>query len=161
MSQIPTVPSVLVTTDFSELANRAIPQAYAAVDDGGTVHLVHVLALVEPLGEPNPLYAHYTPGRAPNAEERRKLQEALATRLRELVPAGAGARRIRTEVDVVEGAEVAQAIVEAAERLGVALVCLGSHGHTGVAKLLLGNVAHAVLAKSPCPVLIVPAPRKG
>ena len=53
---------VLVPTDFSEAGLTAIPYAYAVTARGGTVHLLHV---VEPVTAPNPLYAHYVPGRMP------------------------------------------------------------------------------------------------
>src|SRR3990172_330202 len=125
---IPQVHSVLATTDFSDLANRAIPQAYAVVDDGGFVHLLHVLELAEPLVPPNPLYAHYTPGRAPTPEERRRLHEDLSARLRMLVPTGASSRGIQTVVHVVEDPKVPAAIAQMAERIGASLICLGSHG---------------------------------
>jgi hypothetical protein len=36
--------SVLVPTDFSALANRAIPAAYGLVAPGGVIHLLHVVA---------------------------------------------------------------------------------------------------------------------
>lgn len=152
---IPEIPSVLATTDFSELADRAIPQAYAVVDDGGTVNLMHVLELVEPQRTPNPLYAHYSPGEAPTADRLHRLQEQIAERLRALVPAGAEARRIRTFIHVVADSGVAASIVETASRLGVSLICLGSHGRSGIVKLLLGSVAQAVVEQSPCPVLVV------
>jgi hypothetical protein len=45
---------VLAPSDLSTLGDLAVPYAYALVPRGGIVHLLHV---IEPLTEPNPLYA--------------------------------------------------------------------------------------------------------
>lgn len=39
----PPMRKVLVTTDFSALANQAIPNAYSLLRGGGTLHIVHVI----------------------------------------------------------------------------------------------------------------------
>lgn len=153
VSDIPRVQSVLASTDFSDVANQAIPHAYAAVDDGGTVHLVHVLEAPE---TPSPLYAHYRPGQVPSADERQKLHADLGARLRALAPAGAAGRGIRTEVHVVDDATVAAGIARIARQLGVDLICVGTHGRSGLFKTLLGSVTEAVLRETRSPVLVVP-----
>jgi nucleotide-binding universal stress UspA family protein len=158
VTDIPRIHAVLVSTDFSEVANRAIPAAYAAVDDGGTVHLLHVLEIPE---TPSPLYAHYRPGHQLSAEERRKLHLDLEKSLRGLVPQGADARRIRTEVHVVDESHISGAIAHVAGELGVALICIGSHGRSGLFKTLLGSVSETILRESHIPVLIVPPPQDG
>ena len=156
---IPSVHTVLVPTDFSEVANSVIPNAYAVVDDGGTVHLLHVVEVIEPLVQPNPLYAHYVPGHSPTPEARERQHAELTARLRALIPAGADARGIRTEVHVIEGEETAEAVNNMAEQWGVSLLCLGSKGHFGLTEVILGSVARAILAHSRRPVLVVPAIR--
>ncbi len=153
---IPRTPAVLAATDFSERAAEAVLRAYSIVDDGGTVHLLHVLEVTEPIRQPNPLYAHYVPGRAPTAEERFRQHAELAERLLALAPADAGARSIRTEVHLVDADEVAPAIVEAADRLDASIVCVGSHGRTGFVEALLGSVARHVVHHCRRPVLLVP-----
>ena len=40
---IPKISKVLVTTDLSDFANRAIPYAYAVAHPGGEVHLLHLI----------------------------------------------------------------------------------------------------------------------
>jgi nucleotide-binding universal stress UspA family protein len=155
------ISSVLVPTDFSAVGDAAIPFAYAAADDESVVHLLHVIEAVEPLAHPNPLYAHYVPGRAPTPEERERQHAELAARLRTLIPVGAEARGIRTEIHVVESEDVAEAIDKLADELAVSLVCLGSHGHFGLTAAITGSVARDVLATSRHPVLVVPAMRMG
>ena len=150
---LPALRSALVTTDLSELGNRALPWAYAVVAPGGVVHLMHV---IEPVHVPNPLYAHYTPGRAPTAEERASQRRAIEEKLRALVPAGAKARGIETVVAVGEDDEVAQCICEAAAARNVDLVCMSTHGRSGLAKVLLGSVAERVLEHCRRPLFVVP-----
>jgi nucleotide-binding universal stress UspA family protein len=50
----PTFHRVLVPTDFSPLANRAIPVAYGLVPCGGVVHLLHVVTRHPGADHPDP-----------------------------------------------------------------------------------------------------------
>ena len=154
-SEIPKIPSVLATTDLSELANSAIPHAYAVVDDRGTVHLAHVLEIAEPDVTPNPLYAHYTPGRASSPEELAKVRDSVAAQLRALIPPQAEKRGVRTEVHVSQGVAVAEAVAAVADSVGAAMLCVGSRGRSGIAKLVLGSTAAGILKATRRPVLIV------
>jgi nucleotide-binding universal stress UspA family protein len=147
---------VLATTDLSEIGDSAIPFAYALPRRGGSVILLHV---IEPVTVPNPLYAHYAPGRAPTAAERAAQEAELREKLRALVPSGAAARGIKTEIALVEGRDVARCIAEAAGRLRADALCIASHGRSGLARTLLGSVAHAVLLAARLPTLIVPRRR--
>jgi nucleotide-binding universal stress UspA family protein len=148
---------VLVPTDFSDTSVAAVPYAYAVSASGGAVHLLHV---VEPVTAPNPLYAHYTPGRSPAAEERARQETELRARLAALVPAAAQTRGVRTELELLEGNEVAELICERAERLDVDAICIGSHGRSGLRRALLGSVAESVLRGTRRPILLV-RPRSG
>ncbi|HKE19421.1 MAG TPA: universal stress protein [Kofleriaceae bacterium] len=125
----PTLRVVVAATDLSPLGDAAAGLAYAAVEPGGTVHLVHV----EPKGgEP--------------AEARRHLLG--------LVPADASARGVTTEIHVLEHRQPAEAICQAAERLGADAVCLATHGRTGLSRALLGSVAEKVVAGTRRSVLL-------
>ena len=152
--------TVLVTTDFSELAADAIGYAYAAVAEGGTVHLLHVLELHALGSAPNPLYAHYAPGHAPSPEERDRIHATCAERLRALVPAGAEARQIRTEVHVLDDPDVGGAIVRAADECDAALICIASHGRSALVRSVLGSVAQSVLGSTHRPVLVTRPTRR-
>jgi nucleotide-binding universal stress UspA family protein len=148
---IPELRQVLVTTDFSPLANRAIPFAYALVREGGVVHLCHVAEHALP----NPLYAYPDDG----AVTGKPLERELRSKLDALVPPEALRRGIQTHAFVADGGRAATAILQAAERLGVDAICLASHGRSGLAEAILGSVAHEVVGASERPVLIVRAPR--
>jgi nucleotide-binding universal stress UspA family protein len=152
ISGVPELRRVLVPTDLSEASLSAIPYAYAVVANGGALHLLHV---IEPITAPNPLYAHYTPGRTPTPEERALQEAELHARLAALAPAEAKARGVRTAVELREGREVAELICEAGERLDVDAICIGSHGKAGLRRALMGSVAEAVLRCTRRPVLLV------
>jgi nucleotide-binding universal stress UspA family protein len=149
---LPAVRAVLVTTDFSELGDRAVPWACAILAPGGVVHLVHV---IEPPHAPNPLYAHYTPGRTPTPEERAAQRRALEDRLRALLPDDAAARDVTAEVDVAEDRDVAHGICRIAAEREVDVICMSSHGRSGLSKAVLGSVAERVLERCARPLLVV------
>lgn len=152
----PPVRRVLVTTDFSDLANLAIPHAYSLLRGGGTLYLVSV---VHPGALPRGEYLRgaKTPQ---SAMQHKKLIESCLAKLRGLIPTEAVAAGIETKVEVVEHDEVAAAISQAAERFGVDVICLGTHGGSGLSKALLGSVAQAVMGQSHRPILVVRPPRE-
>jgi len=151
---IPWVWRVLVSTDFSELGDHAIPHAYAALPQGGVVKLVHV---VDPYALPN---GEYVQGfkTAKLEAQHRKLVEAGLRKLRALIPPEADERGISTEIEVIEHGNPAAAIAKEAERFGADLVCLGTHGRSGLSKTLFGSTAQAVLASLRRPVLLIKPP---
>jgi nucleotide-binding universal stress UspA family protein len=138
-TNIPEFRRVLVTTDFSELGNRAIPFAYSVLRRGGKVCLLHVS---DPKAQREP-------------QKQRKESEA---RLGLLMPAGAEALGIETHLEVVESRNPSQAICQAAERFGADLICMASHGRSGLSKTILGSVAHDVMTCSKRPLLVVRPP---
>ncbi|MDY7230221.1 universal stress protein [Hyalangium rubrum] len=133
--ELPHVRSVLVTTDFSELADRAIAYACALVPPNGTVHLLHVAQ-------------HATPEQL----------VALRQQLEQRVPRAAAQRGCQVQLEVAVGANVAGTILQAAERHGVDIICMGTRGRTGVARAVMGSVAQEVMARGERPVLMVRAP---
>lgn len=141
--------TIVVPTDFSDLANAAIPVAFAlARDHKARVVLVHVL---EAIVIPNPLYATYYP--MPTPEQMRKAESASAEALKKLVPAE---HRDKVEVTAlaVHG-EPASELGRIAREEMASLIVIASHGRTGLKHLVLGSVAERVLRAASCPVLIV------
>lgn len=130
---IPAVSTVLVTTDFSPLANLAVPHAYSLLSGGGKVVLLHVMG-------PD----------APRSED-----AALRARLERLIPPDAQKRGISTTLELASGTQVAREVSQIAERLGADVVCIGSHGRSGVKRALLGSVAQEVLHTTTRPVMVI------
>jgi nucleotide-binding universal stress UspA family protein len=124
--------TVVAATDFSPLGNRAVALGSAALQDGGTLHLVFVAPEL-----PSP------------AE-----QTSLLERLRALVPAGEGVR-VEAEVRVrgsPAGSDEAACILQTAERIGADLLCRA--GKSALLNALLGSVAGRVMAGAHVPVLV-------
>jgi nucleotide-binding universal stress UspA family protein len=143
---------ILAPTDFSETGDAAVACAFALAEPAGSVHLLHV---IDRAGTPNPLYAHYAPGRTPNAEERAREAAALRDRLDALVPAELRARGVRVELHVTEASDACGAICEAAERVDADLVVVGSQGRGGILRLLVGSVTEGVLRHARRDVIVV------
>lgn len=127
---IPRMRVVLVPTDFSPRADRAIPYAYSIVEPDGVVHLLHVVS--EPPGD-----------------EKARLEAELLDRIPQDAPPET------TQVEVAVAGDVAEAIAQAAERVGADAICMGSQGRTGLWGAVLGSVAQAVLGRTRRPILLV------
>lgn len=130
--------SVLVPTDFSMLANRAISVGYGIVAHGGIVHLLHVVT--KKAGEDDL-----------NVKER----------LRALVPKGAAAKGIVSEVEIMQDENAWTGIWHSAGRLGVDAICMATHGRSGLHRAVLGSQAQEVLQRARQPVVLVPPEREG
>jgi nucleotide-binding universal stress UspA family protein len=143
--------TVLITTDFSELANRALPYAAALLPNGGRIHLINVQ---HPRCLPSGQY-HQGPWDAEGQTAHREHIKICHDRLNALVRGGAFGPGIEPTVDVIESQDAGKAIVAAAAKLAADVICLSSHGYTGFRAIVLGSVAEAVLSHSTCPVFIV------
>jgi nucleotide-binding universal stress UspA family protein len=134
--ELPQMRTVLVTTDFSELGDRAIAYACSLTPQGGTVHLLHV---------------------TPTQQTPEQLS-ALRKQLEERVPRAAVQGGRKVELEVASGNDVAGVIAQAAERHSVDLICMGTHGRTGMMRAVMGSVAQAVMARCDRPVVMVRNP---
>ncbi|HKI99060.1 MAG TPA: universal stress protein [bacterium] len=150
---VPSLKRVLMVTDFSATAAAALPYAYALVDPGAEVHLVH---LIEHEQVPNPLYAHYTSDDLATPQDRDRAIKEVERHLMTLVPNQAQEKHITTVVGCVLHPEVAEGIIEEARKRKPDAIVMGSHGRTGLKHLLMGSVAEHVLRGCGVPVLIVP-----
>ncbi|HNQ74737.1 MAG TPA: universal stress protein [Verrucomicrobiota bacterium] len=144
--QLPSYRRVLVPTDFSKQANRAIAYAYGVVPRGGEICLVHIVP-------PANVFQSGTPA---NGGPQEKRKQKLKTQLQALIPKAAEKRGIKTRIEVAEHQHPDLAICQAAERFSANLICLGSRGRSGLKKKLLGSTTEGVMRRSPHPVLIIP-----
>ena len=143
---------VLVTTDFSEIADQAIGHAFrVAADHGAEVILLHV---IDTLPTPNPLYAHYYSTELLRPEARQQVERQANDALLERVPKDAALAAVPHRAVVVEGDPVAQ-ILHLATEQQADLVVIATHGRTGVKHFLLGSVVERVIRGAHCPVLVV------
>ncbi|HEY7471196.1 MAG TPA: universal stress protein [Gemmatimonadota bacterium] len=135
---------VLVATDFSDPAGRALESARAlAMEAGGTIVLLHVV--------PSPV-ATYPEAMMDIAglseawmREARRAIGPLATRARR------GGRKVRTETRF--GTAWRQ-ILDVAQELGVDAICMGRSGHSRIERLALGSTAERVVRYASVPVIV-------
>jgi universal stress protein A len=70
------------------------------------------------------------------------------------------------QIDLVEIRQVVEFgaahtnIVEKANREEVDMIVMSTHGRTGFDHFLMGSVAEKVIARAPCPVLVIPPPAR-
>ena len=121
---------VVVPTDFSALADRAIPFGYAQLGSGGTLHLVHT---------------------APSASQDQ--HDALKAQLQTRIPKEATEteRGITTELHVLIAETPWQAIWQHAGRVSADLILMSNHSRSAAASVVLGSQAQAILQHSRIP----------
>ena len=135
---LPPIRTVLVTTDFSNIGDAAIPEAYRLLArGGGEVVLANVV-------EGGPIV---DPAR----------QTEVEASLRERVPPRVDSQAIRTRTFVTGGASAGEAIVKAIRRFNPDVVVMASHGRSGIRRGIHGSVTEHVARQSPKPLLVVPA----
>jgi nucleotide-binding universal stress UspA family protein len=126
---VPRLGSALVATDLSTFANRAVPFAFALTDEGGDVHIAHVVDEDAQLDEPD-----------------------VIKQLTALAPA---AMKRTVNAHILRGDDPARTIAQAAARLGVDAICIASHGRSGITRALVGSVADKLLRATRKPVLVL------
>ena len=148
------VERILVATDFSPCAERAVEVAVALAQQWASqLTLLHVIAPT--------LFARAEKERerAGDAAYRQNAldhaREQLADEEHEASVAG-----LQTHAVVCEG-HPAWEIARLARELPADLVVLGAQGRGGLSSQLLGSVAGGVIRNLEVPTLVVPMPREG
>ncbi|HYH86693.1 MAG TPA: universal stress protein [Pyrinomonadaceae bacterium] len=149
------VRSILLPTDFSECARRAVPvAAEMARLLGASIVCLHVVEPVVPA-------VGWTPtavGPLPVADMGEQLEEAAEREL----PRFAGRAEFEglDVEDVVAHGEAAAEIVRVAQERGCGMIVISSHGRTGLGRILFGSTAESVVRHAHCPVLVVKPPEE-
>ena len=137
--------TILVPTDFSEPANKALGMAIELAQrlDARLV-LLHSWEL--PIGGYETAFV-FTPEVILEIENdaQKRLDEARARAAAAKVPVTTHIRR----------GEARAMILEQAKELPADLIVMGTHGRKGVPRWLLGSIAEHVVRLSACPVLTV------
>ncbi|MBP9088648.1 MAG: universal stress protein [Kofleriaceae bacterium] len=122
---------VVVATDGSAFANRAVPYAYGICSKtpDAEVHLIHVI-------DPDD---HVD-------------QATLRAHLQLLVPTDATTISF---VHILIGDKPADELATMAARLGADIICIASHGRSGLARALVGSVADQLLRQTRLPVMVL------
>jgi nucleotide-binding universal stress UspA family protein len=152
LSMAPFVRRILVPTDFSDGAKRALTLAIkfakllrAAID------LLHVQAM--PTYAPVPSLPGAVPLPLAVPEAAQGIHESLA-----VLAGGVRESGLECQTGTAEG-NPGDEIIDYATKIGADLIVMGTHGRGGLRRVLLGSVAEKVLRGACCPVLVVPVRR--
>ena len=146
------VKRILVATDFSEHADRALAVAIDfAKRFGATIDLLHVYSV------PTPIAASFAgvpmPTPLPPPDELIGIQRHL-----DVLAESARGAGVDCLPATVEGNPRTQILAEA-QKVGADLIVMGTHGRTGFRRVIFGSVAEHVLREAGLPVLVVPPAR--
>jgi|MudIll2142460700_1097286.scaffolds.fasta_scaffold12369_3 nucleotide-binding universal stress UspA family protein len=125
---VPVVRSVVVATDLSPFANRAVAYGFAIAEPDADVHIVHVVK--------------------DDDVDHGELSKQLQT----LAPPNT---KQRVTPHVIHGDDAAETIAQCAARLGADVICIASHGRSGITRALVGSVADRLLRATRLPVLVL------
>jgi nucleotide-binding universal stress UspA family protein len=135
---------VVVATDFSARSAIAAQAVIPLLDDGATLHLVHVW---QPSGSSAPSIVAMEKRYADTIAERfARLRAVLA------VPPG-----VSVTTSTVEG-NVVERVLEFADSANADLLVAGRQGLSFLTRLMVGSVTTALIRGARCSVLVVPEP---
>jgi nucleotide-binding universal stress UspA family protein len=142
------IKKIVVATDFSETADRAVDYAFDfAAQIGADVTVVHAYE-IPPMGFPDGALIA-------TADLTDKVTKSAQAALDTVVQRGKA--RCPNVRGMLRDGEPAKEICDVAEELDADLVVLGTHGRRGLAHVLLGSVAEEVVRKCEAPVLTIRA----
>ncbi len=142
-----TVTSILVPTDFSENAVKAL--ALAKEVARGSKAMLHVIHVVEPVVYP----ADWSYAQVGFADIEQELQTNAEKELGTLAEA-LKAEGFSVETAVRKG-RASDEICNYAKEHAISILAIGTHGRSGLEHFLFGSTTERVLRKAPCPVLSV------
>ena len=137
------IKDVLFLTDFSDIANSALPFAKGiAKRYGATIHALNILIPQN--------YTYATPELGTLALEG---QEQAATE--EMKRLESRISDVPHDVRVVCASSIWPVVEESVNMSSIDLIVLATQGRSGVARLLMGSSAEEILRRSPVPVITV------
>ena len=150
--------TLLVGVDFSELADRALREAFvlASQRENSEIHALSVL----PVASEDPRYAISVFAALDETAILETAIQRLATHVQLQLekfrlehPEGNRAFRVVSHANVDTAAH---GIVQLASDLGADLIVIGTHNPKGIERFLLGSVAEGTVRAARCPVLVIP-----
>jgi universal stress protein A len=141
------IQSILVPTDFSAPAVKALHQAVALAKQFGAK--IILLNVVEPIGA-TPDFAYN-----PMVLESEKVMAATNDHLKRLVKKEQLEEIV--EKTVVRNGVPYSEISAAAKSLKCDLIVIATHGYTGLKHVFLGSTTERVVRHATCPVLVIRA----
>lgn len=143
-----TIQRVLLPTDFTEVAENAVPFARSLAERyGAALHVVHVCESVA-TSVPVPEAGGAVMMLAPNENE---LKDLLEQFVRERL----SGIRVPVVTAILKGSRATE-ITRYAKETGVDLIVIGTHLRGVMNRIIFGSVSKSVLEHAHCPVLMVP-----
>ncbi|MEN9281421.1 MAG: hypothetical protein RL594_356 [Bacteroidota bacterium] len=142
-----TVSSILVPTDFSENAAKALELAKELAR--GTNAKLHIVHVVEPVVYP----ADWSYAQVGFADLEKELETTMQKELNILAD-GLQKQGFTVETAILRG-RASEEICAYAKDHAVSMIAIGTHGRGGLEHFLFGSTTERVLRKAPCPVLSV------
>jgi nucleotide-binding universal stress UspA family protein len=143
---------ILVATDGSDLAGRALDHALGLAKDLGSQ--VTIVTVTEPAALVGGGYGAVAGTAFDPIPELIEAQEEAANRLLAKAVEVAKAAGIDAKTAYVNDSFPAEGIIGTADSVGADLIVMGSHGRRGLGRLLLGSQTSNVLAHTKVPVLV-------
>ena len=140
---------ILITTDGSEIANKAISHGVELAKTLGAK--LSAVTVTEP----------YEAAMVPQAKglvlpaDYNKQCEESASKILSFVSSAAQSAGIKCDVIHEQNRWPYEGIIEAAEKVGADLIVIGSHGRRGIEGLLIGSQTTKLLTHSKIPALVV------
>jgi len=130
---------IVHATDFSPASANALAWAiHLAKENQAELLLIHVLPPPTPIYEVEPVLAPEVESAMSDLKKKAKKENIIVKRL------------------FLKGTiSIDKQIVRATRSLQADLIVMGTHGRTGISRFLTGSVASRLIARSPCPVLVV------
>ncbi len=135
---------VLVPTDFSDQANKAVDDGLAMVEDPQDLTVLHVAPALSSFLEGDPLVG------VNMVSDKDRAQHLL-----EMLHKKFSGKQFKNVNFKVAFGTPAEEITKAAEKEKADLIMLPSHGRTGLARIMIGSVAERVVRLAHCPVLVL------
>ena len=142
----PLIARVLLATDFSRCAARALEYALAITSWWkAELHVLHVLEFLPGMNPEYPVNQMYLD----------QLRKEAAHHVNDIQKRAADASLpIRTIIDLGIPSQRIEAVTA---QLGADLIVMGTHGRTGLEHVLVGSTAERVIRTASCPVLTIKA----
>lgn len=141
---------ILVPTDFSEPAARALELAFELAARDAKIDVVHFWQVPVTAATP---YAPFKAAEDALATVREALAESAQQNGERLLDRYRSSSGVELSYHALE-ASPAHGIHERLAQGGYDLVAVGSHGRRGIRRLLLGSVAELTVRHAPCSVLV-------
>jgi len=150
---MPGIKKVLFTTDFSEIANQALPYAIKmAKVSGAELIMLHAITLYE--HDPNDPEHHFPSLQTYCSEVEGAAESGFQVCIERIGDSGVKVRKA-----IVQGISPHAAILEFVRDEGdIGLIVMSTHGRSGLSHVLLGSVTENVIRYAGCPILVTKSP---